>query len=167
MVSPGLLSVYYQFITWMNDFHSPLMTSCLRSSPGESAEADRRAGQGGGLELVRNSAELSLAVTGSGRSLSCDVPSCRYDVLSPGEMQRLSFARLFYLQPKYAGVSLCWCGCVHMFNVFMKSTAARRRRGLTAVSDLIAAFSNLDLKQFAFIPLSFSLLISLLILSWH
>uniref|UniRef100_A0A8C0BC32 ATP binding cassette subfamily D member 4 n=1 Tax=Buteo japonicus TaxID=224669 RepID=A0A8C0BC32_9AVES len=29
-------------------------------------------------------------------------PCCRYDILSPGEMQRLSFARLFYLQPKYA-----------------------------------------------------------------
>uniref|UniRef100_A0A2D4GIA0 AAA+ ATPase domain-containing protein n=2 Tax=Micrurus TaxID=8634 RepID=A0A2D4GIA0_MICCO len=25
-----------------------------------------------------------------------------YDILSPGEMQRLSFARLFYLQPQYA-----------------------------------------------------------------
>uniref|UniRef100_A0A8C7Z0F0 Nuclear receptor coactivator 7 n=1 Tax=Oryzias sinensis TaxID=183150 RepID=A0A8C7Z0F0_9TELE len=29
----------------------------------------------------------------------------RYDILSPGEMQRLCFARLFYLQPQYAGVS--------------------------------------------------------------
>lgn len=68
---------------------------------------------------------------------------CRYDVLSPGEMQRLSFARLFYLQPKYAGLS------VHVSNVFMKSMAEqRRRRGSTAGSDLIAKFSNLDLPLF-------------------
>lgn len=55
---------------------------------------------------------------------------CRYDVLSPGEMQRLSFARLFYLQPKYAGASLCWCGCVHVSNVFMKSNGGAKEAGL-------------------------------------
>lgn len=36
------------------------------------------------------------------RGLDEEVDWNWYDVLSPGEMQRLSFARLFYLQPKYA-----------------------------------------------------------------
>ena len=29
----------------------------------------------------------------------------RYDMMSPGEMQRLSFARLFFHKPKFAGIT--------------------------------------------------------------
>uniref|UniRef100_A0A5F8H551 ATP binding cassette subfamily D member 4 n=1 Tax=Monodelphis domestica TaxID=13616 RepID=A0A5F8H551_MONDO len=47
-------------------------------------------------------AGLSSLVTRTG-GLDQQVDWNWYDVLSPGEMQRLSFARLFYLQPKYAG----------------------------------------------------------------
>ncbi|XP_043845842.1 lysosomal cobalamin transporter ABCD4 isoform X2 [Dromiciops gliroides] len=46
-------------------------------------------------------AGLSSLVTRTG-GLDQQVDWNWYDVLSPGEMQRLSFARLFYLQPKYA-----------------------------------------------------------------
>uniref|UniRef100_A0A673M8Q1 ATP-binding cassette sub-family D member 4-like n=1 Tax=Sinocyclocheilus rhinocerous TaxID=307959 RepID=A0A673M8Q1_9TELE len=50
------------------------------------------------LELVG----LSNLLTRIG-GLDTKVDWSWYDVLSPGEMQRLCFARLFYLQPKYAG----------------------------------------------------------------
>ncbi|XP_010587046.1 lysosomal cobalamin transporter ABCD4 isoform X7 [Loxodonta africana] len=46
-------------------------------------------------------AGLSSLVTRTG-GLDQQVDWNWYDVLSPGEMQRLSFTRLFYLQPKYA-----------------------------------------------------------------
>ncbi|XP_076979158.1 lysosomal cobalamin transporter ABCD4 isoform X2 [Tamandua tetradactyla] len=46
-------------------------------------------------------AGLSSLVTRTG-GLDQEIDWNWYDVLSPGEMQRLSFARLFYLQPKYA-----------------------------------------------------------------
>uniref|UniRef100_A0A673LY69 ATP-binding cassette sub-family D member 4-like n=1 Tax=Sinocyclocheilus rhinocerous TaxID=307959 RepID=A0A673LY69_9TELE len=49
------------------------------------------------LELVG----LSNLLTRIG-GLDTKVDWSWYDVLSPGEMQRLCFARLFYLQPKYA-----------------------------------------------------------------
>ncbi|KAM9644945.1 lysosomal cobalamin transporter ABCD4 isoform 1-T1 [Trichechus inunguis] len=46
-------------------------------------------------------AGLSSLVTRTG-GLDQQIDWNWYDILSPGEMQRLSFTRLFYLQPKYA-----------------------------------------------------------------
>ncbi|KAL7992555.1 hypothetical protein Chor_016811 [Crotalus horridus] len=51
---------------------------------------NRRFGPACGLELVRL------------LSVYSEMMFMVYDILSPGEMQRLSFARLFYLQPQYA-----------------------------------------------------------------
>ncbi|XP_064420956.1 ATP-binding cassette sub-family D member 4 isoform X2 [Latimeria chalumnae] len=52
------------------------------------------------LRFLRMAGLLSLLKRTGG--LDTKVDWNWYDVLSPGEMQRLSFVRLFYLQPKYA-----------------------------------------------------------------
>ncbi|KAI2648820.1 Lysosomal cobalamin transporter ABCD4 [Labeo rohita] len=52
-------------------------------------------------EQVREEKTFSNLLTRIG-GLDTKVNWNWYDVLSPGEMQRLCFARLFYLQPKYA-----------------------------------------------------------------
>ncbi|OWK09315.1 hypothetical protein Celaphus_00005998, partial [Cervus elaphus hippelaphus] len=60
------------------------------------------------LELAGLSS-LVARTEGLDQQVDWNWPFCaeaKYDVLSPGEMQRLSFARLFYLQPKYAAAWL-------------------------------------------------------------
>ncbi|KAM9488146.1 lysosomal cobalamin transporter ABCD4 isoform 2-T2 [Clarias gariepinus] len=55
-----------------------------------------------------------------------------YDVLSPGEMQRLCFARLFYLQPKYAVLDEATCALTEEAEEQMYK--ACKQLGMTLIS---------------------------------
>ena len=64
--------------------------------------------------LSRLSHYVALENFGRGRKIPCDdanpewLSFSRYDMLSPGEMQRVGFLRLFYHQPCFAGNHFCF-----------------------------------------------------------
>ena len=62
----------------------------------------------------------------------------RYDELSPGEMQRLSFVRLFYHQPKLAGKSYIKFQVVR--NVFLYPGIKRQKYTYSGYSQSFCLF---------------------------